>query len=128
MLRTLVSTTALLGFAAAQGDDSSIGSMSDMISTSFAYPIMPAMVNATATNSSTPAPTGAPATLTYLRVGTASANLGYIGSVVFACKGHTTVALQCVVDSVESNQNKTNSLCPGTNGPVSKHPLPDTTE
>lgn len=115
MLRILTHATGLLGLVAAQSD-SMINSMS-AISTSSPYPIMPAMANATATNSSTPAPTGPPATLTYLRAGSASANLGYVASVVFACKGHTTVALQCVNDSVDSDKN--NTLCPGTNGPVS---------
>lgn len=115
MLRLLTLASGLLGLAAAQSD-SSMDSMSAG-TTSSPYPIMPAMANATATNSSTPAPTGPPATLTYLRAGSASANLGYVGSVVFACKGHTTVALQCVNDSVDSDKN--NTLCPGTNGPVS---------
>jgi len=119
MLRVLTFASTALGLAAAQSD-STIDSMSD-ISTSSGYPVMSAMVNATATNSFTLAPTGPPAILTYLRVGSASANLGYVGSVVFACKGHTTVALQCVVDSVMTDKNQTNSLCPGTDGPVEPH-------
>jgi len=118
IMRILTVALALLGLAVAQ-DDGGMDAPLDN-STFPSYAIMPAMVNASTTSSTAPTTTGAIATLTYLRVGTKSASLGYVGSVVSACKGHTTIALQCVVDAVSTGKNQTDTLCPGTGGPVSR--------